>query len=138
MAKNPVGRPTKYKEEYCDLVDDYLKERIDEEVSVNKVKVKLPTIEGYARYIDTPLSTLYDWKNEHEEFSESLEKIILEQKQRLLDMGLSGDYNSTIAKLILSSNHGMTERTDITSKEETLKTINVITNSEHTSNTETD
>ena len=30
-------------------------------------------------------------------------------------MGLSGDYNSTIAKLILSTNHGMREGTDITS-----------------------
>jgi curved DNA-binding protein CbpA len=39
-----------------------------------------------------------------------LKKILDEQKQRLLNKGASGEYNSTIAKLILSANHGMAEK----------------------------
>lgn len=37
------------------------------------------------------------------------------QKRELINRGLLGTYNSTIAKLILSSNHMMTERIDQTS-----------------------
>ncbi len=44
--------------------------------------------------------------------------------QRLIDMGLSGVYNSTIAKLILSSNHGMRERLDKTSDDKPINNFN--------------
>lgn len=124
MAK--IGRPTKYKPEYCQKVDDYLAENQDEEFQVvkqtnpekgyemfdNKLKVRLPTVEGFAMYIGVPKRTLYEWRDAHKEFSHSLEKIVEEQRSRLLNMGLSGDYNSTIAKLILSSNHGMAEKSE--------------------------
>jgi len=122
----PAGRPTKYNLKFCKEVDKYLKERQDEEVEVvsmrndekgyekydTKLTVKLPTIEGFSLFIGVPRRTVFDWKDEHEEFSHSLDKILVEQQRRLLDKGLSGLYNSTIAKLILSSNHGMRERTE--------------------------
>jgi len=129
-----IGRPTEYKEEYIDKVDEYLKLNVDEEVQVvkqantekgyemydNKLKVRLPTIEGFAKFIGVNKTSLYEWEKVNQEFSNALGKIRTEQQQRLINMGLSGDYNSTIAKLILSSNHGMSERTDITSKGEQL------------------
>ena len=37
---------------------------------------------------------------------------------RLGESGLSGAYNSTIAKLILSSNHGMHEKSEVENKSE--------------------
>jgi hypothetical protein len=124
-----VGRPTLYKEEYITKVDEYLELHQDEQVQVvkqssekyemydNKLKVKLPTIEGFARFIGVNKTTLYEWESSYPEFSNALEKIRQEQQQRLINNGLSGEYNSTIAKLILSSNHGMREKseTDITS-----------------------
>lgn len=127
--KNKVGRPSKYDPAYCLKVDEYLELMQDEDVKVvkqssdkyemfdNKLKVKLPTLDGFARFIGVPRSTMFDWKDEFKEFSDSLEKILVEQKQRLLDNGLSGDYNPTIAKLILSSNHNMADKnqTDLTS-----------------------
>jgi DNA-binding transcriptional regulator YiaG len=123
---NEGGRPPEYKEEYNQRVDDYLKERQDEDKRTIKqeneekgykmfdigLKVKLPTIEGFARYIGVNKTTLYEWEKKNSVFSNSLEKIRVEQKERLLNMGLSGDYNPTIAKLILSSNHGMAEKTE--------------------------
>lgn len=58
------------------------------------------------------MGTLSEWEEEYPEFSRALSKIDKEQKERLINNGLSGDYNSTIAKLILSANHGMAEKTE--------------------------
>ena len=129
------GRPTKYEERFIDEVDKYLAENQDEERQLvkssssqgyeafeNKLTVKLPTIEGFALFIGVPKRTIYDWRDNYKEFSHSLEKIVLEQQKRLINMGLSVEYNSTIAKLILSSNHGMRERTDFTSDDKALPT----------------
>jgi len=128
------GRPIEYKEEYIDKVDEYLELHQDEEVQVvkqssekyemfdNKLKVKLPTLKGFALFIRVNESTLYEWDKHYPEFSKSLDKIRTEQYNRLINSGLSGDYNSTIAKLILSSNHGMRERTDTTTNDKELPT----------------
>lgn len=119
-----AGRPTKYSAEMNDRVIEYLEQCQDEYSEFHKtrgeksdsydrlVTVKLPTIEGLAIFLGVAVSTVHLWSNEHEVFSESLELIKQEQKNRLLSKGLSGDYNATIAKLILSSNHGMAEKTE--------------------------
>lgn len=126
----PLGRPTTYDPIYISKVDEYLAIKQDEDYQVttfagtngdkveNKLRVKLPTVEGFALFIGCNKTSLYEWEKIHPDFSNALDKIRQEQKERLLDKGLSGDYNSTIAKLILSSNHGMREKseTDITSK----------------------
>jgi len=136
----PGGRPTEYKKEYIGKIDEYLAENQDEVDAVveseneqtgrtryeSKLKVKLPTIEGFARYIDTPKRTLYEWKDKHEEFSHSLEKILTEQQNRLINQGLSGEYNPTIAKLILSSNHNMREKSDMTTDDKAIQGVVVL------------
>jgi hypothetical protein len=121
------GRPTTYKPEYCACVDHYLAQQKDEHINYvtldgkaatgyqARVKVHLPTIEGFALFLNVAVSTLYEWRGEHKQFSEALGRIVAEQKKRLIDSGLSGDYNSTIAKLILSANHDMREKADVTS-----------------------
>ena len=125
--KNGVGAPTKYKEEYVDKVDEYLSANVDEGIEIvkqantekgyemydHKLKVKLPTVGGFAIFLGVSERTLYNWGDDYPEFLQSLEKIVQEQKKRLINMGLSGDYNSTIAKLILSANHGMREGVDM-------------------------
>jgi len=124
-----VGRPTKYDKKYIKKISEYISLHQDEDKKVvkqsneekgyemydNKLRVKLPTIEGFARYIHVNKDTLYEWESKYKDFSDALENIRVEQKERLINMGLSGDYNSTIAKLILSSNHGMREKSDVTS-----------------------
>lgn len=122
-----VGRPSKYDPALCDKVDEYLAICVDEEKEFHKtrgdntnsferrLRVKLPTIGGFSLFVNVPERTIYDWRDAHAEFSQSLDKIVKEQERRLLENGLSGDYNSTIAKLILSSNHGYKEKSDVTS-----------------------
>lgn len=122
----PVGRPSEYDPAFIDRVDDYLVTRQDE-VSYNGQaavrKVRLPTIEGFARFIGVNKTTLYEWEKIHPQFSNALDVIRIEQQTRLLDNGLSGDYNSTIAKLVLSANHGMREKSDMTSDGKEMGTV---------------
>lgn len=129
--KNKWGRPCEYKEEYIGKVDEYLSQCVDghkevfktrqmtdedgkiKEVITNESvkKVSLPTIEWFALFIGVAKSSLYEWVNDNDKFSNALDKIMIEQKRRLLEEGLSGNYNPTIAKLVLSANHGMKETT---------------------------
>lgn len=112
-SKHPGGRPTSYDPNFIKLIDGYLTRCTDKKLPFNRIEVKLPTVEGLANFIGVSRSTIFKWAEEHQEFSDSLEKIIIEQKHRLLNNGLSGDYNATIAKLVLSANHGMREKTDL-------------------------
>jgi len=123
-----------YEEKYIGEVDVYLKKNKDRSVKVlkqkntekgysmfvNKLKVKLPTIVGFAAYLGFSEKTLYNWAETFPEFRTALDKIKNEQKQRLINSGLSGDYNPTIAKLVLSSNHGMKDRVDSTTNDESI------------------
>lgn len=143
MPKSQPGNTSalKYEEKYIEEVDRYLKKNKDRNVKFlkqrstedkkdkssvygNRLKVKLPTIVGFAIYLDVSEKTLYNWADAHSKFKAALSKIKSEQKQRLINSGLSGSYNSTIAKLVLSSNHGMKERVDNTSDDKPINNFN--------------
>ena len=79
-------------------------------------------IEGFARFLGISKRVLYDWEKRYEDFMHALDKIRTEQHDRLINKGLAGEYNSTIAKLMLSSNHGYRERSDLTSDDKVLPT----------------
>lgn len=97
-----------------------------------RFKVKLPTIPGFCRHIGITKMTLYNWQGweptpekpdestldkeirqeklkQKEAAEHAIEEILVEQYERLINMGLAGYYNPTLAKLILSANHGMSE-----------------------------
>ena len=125
-----VGRPTDYTPQLLTKAQEYLSSCKDEELLVvkqtnsekgyqmydNKLKVKLPSIEGLAVYLRVARSSIYLWAELYPEFSDILEAIKAVQAERLINNGLSGDYNSTIAKLILTK-HGYADKmeTDLTS-----------------------
>lgn len=119
------GRPTKYTPTMCKKVDEFLELMKDEETNdvvqvsskgsesyKRRVIVRLPTIEKFARFVGVHKDTLYEWSSKYKNFSDSLDKIVEEQKNRLIESGLSGEYNPTIAKLVLSANHGMAEKSE--------------------------
>ena len=113
QAPNPVGRPSKYNETMPAMVDLFLKER--------KQAKLLPTAAGLARYVDVDKTTLYRWAEKHPEFRTSLNKMNDEQEDLLVQGGIKNEYNSTITKLMLSSNHGYKERSDTTSDGKAIK-----------------
>lgn len=125
MAKKKErGRPTIYKPEYIDKIDEYIKKCNDEyekfiktegDKSTSyeyKMKVDLPTKEGFALYIGVDTDTIGNWEKKYPDFFGSIKKIMTEQKKRLMENGLAGRYNPLITKLVLSANHGMNEKTE--------------------------
>jgi hypothetical protein len=93
-------------------VDEYLTKCKDKKIGMRGLEVKLPKREGFAIFLRVTRQTLDNWSKEHTEFFDALSKIDLEQKERLINSGLSGAYNPTIAKLVLSANHGMVEKSE--------------------------
>lgn len=125
---NKMSRPLEYNEEILTKAQEYLESCEDEEVERGSeqrpeytIKVKLPTKGGLARYLNVNRDTLYDWSSKYPEFSDIMEALGAEQEDKLINNGLSGDYNPTIAKVLLTK-HGYTDKTetDITSKGESI------------------
>lgn len=124
-----LGRPTDFNEQILIDAKAYIDSCEDEQRSVvtgesenytkyeEKLKVKLPTIEGLARHLKIHRTTVYAWQKEHLEFSYIIEELLQKQAERLLSNGLSGDYNSTIAKVLLTK-HGYTDKQEIEQKTE--------------------
>lgn len=128
------GRPTLYQGDKIMIakVQQYLAKCVDEDYQLvksdgdkatsydNMVKVNIPTLEGFCLMLGINDDTLVEWRKIHKKFSAAVRKIELTQKQRLFNEGLAGRYNPMIAKLGLSANHGMKERTDVTSDDQKL------------------
>lgn len=122
MAKE--GRPTKYSAKMVTLARKYLDSCEDTEDEFHKTRgmksdsyeriidVKLPMIEGLAKYLQVTRSTVYEWKDKHKEFSDILEEIMQVQAERLALGSLSNRYNPVISKLMLAK-HGYRDSSDI-------------------------
>lgn len=112
------GRPTDYSQEILDKSIDYLAECKDDRES--KI-VRLPTRGGLAKYLGVSRDTLYEWAKVHKDFSYIMEQLGAEQEDRLINSGLAGTYNPTIAKVLLTK-HGYREGSDITTNDKDLPT----------------
>lgn len=131
------GRPTKYNAKRIHQVDEYLALCVDEEfdwvktdgqtstTKEHRIRVNLPTVEGLSTFIGVSVDTLNEWAKVYPEFSASLRKVVKAQKEVVTKKALSGDYNPLIAKLILSANHGMREKSDVTTDGQALQ-VNII------------
>jgi len=127
-----MGRPTKYKPEFVAMVDEYLADCEDEYTEFHKtrgdksdsydrlIKVNLPSLVGFSLRINVDETTMWEWAKIYPDFSKALDKIKKIQQERLVKGGLSGEYNPMIAKLVLSANHGMREKSDITSDDKAI------------------
>lgn len=90
-----AGRPTSYTEDMQIKAQSY-------------IDTKQPTIHsavGLCRHLGVSRQTIYDWGDKHPEFLDILSQVNELQEQELLDGGLSGGFNATIAKLVLGK-HG--------------------------------
>lgn len=83
----------------------------------------VPTIDDYAEFLEVHPDSLVNWGRAYPDFARVLDRILRLQKQLILNNGLAGRYNSTIAKLALNVNHGMVEKSQV---DNTHKLIGVV------------
>lgn len=129
--KGGTGRPTKWSEEVPVLMWNYLENTKDEMIKTQfgvKVVPNIPMIIGVALEMGINEDTLDKWYNKFKaksskdqtvdelSFVGAFDSIKAEQAKRLVNNGLGKSYDSNFAKFLLSSNHGMTDRLDLTSK----------------------
>ena len=76
------------------------------------VEEVVPSIAGLACYLGKARSRVYEYGKLNEEFKDTLEAIQSLQESLLVNKGLTGDFNATITKLMLS-NHGYSEKQEI-------------------------
>lgn len=124
IIKHAGGRPTKYDDTMVGKTYEYINSCVDEIEIFDKtvgdksntyeriLKTNIPTVAGLAIHLGVNKTTLYEWSKEYKEFSNALDDLSAIQENKLLNGGVSGSYNSTISKLILSSNHGYKEKSE--------------------------
>lgn len=114
-----AGQPTKFSNEvltktqkYIDACEDSyetISYREGKHIKYERKKiVNLPTIEGLAYELHVHKDTVYQWRKSHEKFSDLIARLLAKQAKRLVNNGMSGDYNPTIAKVLLTK-HGYRE-----------------------------
>lgn len=121
-----IDRVEEYLTSCTDKISEFHKTRGDKTDSYERiVEVNLPTIEGLARFLNTTSKTVLSWCTQHPDFAQEIEVLIDEQKKRLIDSGLSGNYSGTITRQLLSALHGLREGTDLTTNGKALN-INIV------------
>lgn len=115
QQKHPGGRPTLYTPDMPDRLQRYIEDCPDE----------LPTKCGFAVFVGVCEDTLDNWGRKVPQFFGMLRLLKAKQHRELINKGLIGSYSSVIAKLLLCSDHGHTDRTDTTSGGKEIKSQTV-------------
>ncbi len=119
------GRPVEYGEAYLIKARGYLETCRDLNTVVNDKSVvaivNVPSKGGLANHLKVSRDTLYDWAEKYPEFSDIMEQMGAIQEERLINNGLAGTYNPTIAKVLLTK-HGYREGIDQTTNNKDLPT----------------
>lgn len=104
-GEKKIGRPS-------ELADCLVKAKEYLLGGFKDVEEVVPSIAGLACYLGKARSRVYEYGKLNEEFKDTLEAIQSLQESLLVNRGLTGDFNSTITKLMLS-NHGYSEKQEI-------------------------
>lgn len=102
-VKQLTGRPSKYNDEVQEAADHYVS-------NYQEYGDLVPTVVGLALVCDVVAKTIYNWAtDENPRFLHTVNKIEMLQHRGLVNGGLSGDFNNSITKMMLASNHGYSE-----------------------------
>lgn len=101
-GENPVGRPS-------ELAATLEKAKWYLNGGYLECKEVIPSIAGLACYTMKGRNNIYEYGKQSEEFKNILEGILRLQESILLNSGLTGAFNSTITKLVLTK-HGYSDK----------------------------
>jgi len=125
------GRPTKYRDAYCDILVNFFDQEVYEEIKTDKLKNgvkvgtdvkrfprKLPTLVGFAKEIGIGYSTLKDWCNENHpsyqgKFSATVTRVKDLQRDFLIQSGLLGLFNPQAFKFVAVNITDMVDKRDV-------------------------
>ena len=107
VERDGVGRPSKYCPEIVEAATAYL-EQFEEETD------EVPSVVGLALRLEVSADTLYNWAKDSSkpEFFGIVQRVLDLQHNILLKNGLNGQYNSSIAKLMLTK-HGYSDKQEV-------------------------
>ena len=104
----PAGRPTTWSKALEKKAWEYANGKWQEQGD------RTPSVVGLCGYINRSRRVIYKWAEEPDkQFMHILDSISEKQEAELLKNGLSGDFNSTITKLMLTK-HGYHDKQDQT------------------------
>lgn len=110
--KKSIGRPTKYKSEYCNEIIEYFKNPTIKMVG-EKVVPELPLFGAFAVSIGVTHDTLLEWIKVHPEFSVAYSKAKQLQETHLVQNTICGLYNSPFAIFTAKNILGWRDQQDI-------------------------
>jgi hypothetical protein len=102
------GAPTKYKTEYCQLLEDHMANGL--------------SFHSFAGVVGVCCDTLYEWVKVHPEFSDTMKRgkaKLLLWDEKLLSKGAQGSqrgYNVNAHKWKMANIHKWSDRTEVTNK----------------------
>lgn len=104
----PGGRPPKYGPKLLEAAREYLKEWKDD------AEQAIPTIAGLSLHIGVCRDTCHAWARDEEkaEFSYIYKDLMGQQNFVLANKGVTGEFNSTITKLMLTK-HGLSDKQEV-------------------------
>lgn len=122
--KKPVGRPTKYKTQYCEEIVKYFKEMaapIEIEVKGKTEFIdpkKPPTLYGFAAQIGVCIDTIHEWGTQHDKFSDAVKESKAIQAKFIIEGGMSGNTNTAFSIFMMKNNFNWTDKTqaEVTNK----------------------
>lgn len=124
---NPVGRPTLYKKEYCEMIIEHFK--VQPQITKSKktyfadgqlkseeeypVGAEFPTFQSFADKINVTVSTLWEWDKEYEEFSKAYAHAKELQEHIWLVNSMSNLYNAQFAQFFGKNCLGYKDKTEV-------------------------
>jgi hypothetical protein len=97
-----VGRPTKLTDELKAKAREYL-------TAYTEQGDVIPSAAGLACWLGISKASIYNYGEQDADFLDTLSKIQAKQEVLTLNNGITGVFNSTIAKLVLA-NHGYSDK----------------------------
>lgn len=132
VIKNLVGRPTKYKKEFIQMMFDYFHKS---PVDINGESIEFPTMDKFSADIGVNTDTLVEWssamkdgKLKHPKFSATYRQCKAFQKHILISNALKGKYASNFAIFVAVNMTDMIDKKEIdaTSNGETIGGFNYV------------
>lgn len=126
-TKRPVGRPSKYKPEYCDKIIEYckshklterqvVKRTIKDDGSIDEVEeirpLPPPTMFGFAASIGVCDDTLNQWTKDHPEFSAAVRQAKQIMANHVVSNAMAGNAPNSFAIFMMKNISNWVDKTE--------------------------